>query len=320
MKVVIPQLFSRSVQTNSVFQLTTTLRKFKKSNSSYNINARTTTIAICMSTIQGAAEVCKTILQPELQLSLDVMSERPGEFDYKLEDDVYCHRAAANSLASSGRKDQAQSTKIVLGPLADTINQATQPACLHGHNFDLRYGEVVMQDRWKDASQGCHANYANSVSVATRDGGERVTRSVVTADAAGQEESSLQNSNAKCHSTRNDWCSRQRTGSIKRTCTLGVHSSNVEQNSTTAALQAVQQVETFTQMLIKLYAQKGEDLFTIVEQEADVMGLRSYGDWYYQESLISTLVDRVELSLDPRNAQNDGHESKCNRRNDTKHS
>ena len=28
----------------------------------------------------------------------DIMSERPGEFDYKLEDDMHCHQAVAKQL------------------------------------------------------------------------------------------------------------------------------------------------------------------------------------------------------------------------------
>ena len=54
-----------------------------------------------------------------------------------------------NSFASSGRKDQTQNTMIVLGPLADTINLATQQAGLQGNILDLRRDNVTPQDGQK---------------------------------------------------------------------------------------------------------------------------------------------------------------------------
>ena len=54
-----------------------------------------------------------------------------------------------NSFASSGRQDQTQNTMIVLGPLADTINLATQQAGLQGNILELRSDNVTPQDGQK---------------------------------------------------------------------------------------------------------------------------------------------------------------------------
>ena len=327
--VAIPQLCSRSAQTNVVFRPTSAVEEIReigqqlqhqRSQNDYSSRCGQAT-----SFNRGSQGYSADIIATDYNLRtrrIDIMSERPGEFDYKLEDDVYCHRAAANSLASSGRKDQSQNTLIVLGPLASTINLATQQAGLQGGILDLRLGDVVIQDGQKHHKMLTQAT--QTALILPPPMGEKEWQEVCQ-----QQELLHRKSRRRKDATQSAIAPAM---TQKQANDLVQPSKPVLEEYIATKwnriprwphYRALQQADVSTQTLIKLNAQKDEGLTNIVEQQADLLGygLRADGSWYKLAPPTPTYLDQIQLCLEelmlaPGDAQNDAPETKFNRRNE----
>ena len=327
--VVIPQLCSRSAQTNVVFKPTSAVEELRevgqqlqhqRMQKDYNSRHRQSA-----NHTESSQNYSADIIASDYNLRtrrIDIMLERPGEFDYKLEDDVYCHQAAASSLAGSGRKDQAQNTMIVLGPLADTINLATQQAGLQGYILDLRRGDVSLQDGQKHHRMLTQTTQTALILPPQMD--EKKWQDVC------QQHDLLARRGRRC---------KDATQSAIAPAMTQTQANHLVQPEGTVLekyiaakwnrlprwphYKAFQQTDVSTQTLIKLNAQKDEGLTSIVEQQADLLGygLRADGSWRKLAPPTPTYLDQIQLCLQdlmlaPGDAQNDAPEAKFNRRNE----